>query len=117
MTTENFGPFLQNTRKQKGLSLRAVEDKTGISNAYLSQLEQGKIKQPSPVILSKLAGVYEISYRVLLDLVGYPTPEPNDDYQLPVSKDFASRLATLTHDEEQELSKYLQFLRSRNSKD
>jgi hypothetical protein len=34
-------------RKSKGLTLRQVEKKTGVSNAYLSQLENGKITSPS----------------------------------------------------------------------
>ena len=33
-------------RKEKRLTLRDVEKSTGISNAYLSQLERGKIKSP-----------------------------------------------------------------------
>lgn len=41
-------------RKKMGLTLRQVEEKTGISNAYLSQLENGKIKKPSFKIVSKL---------------------------------------------------------------
>ena len=34
-------------RQTKGLTLINVEEMTGISNAYLSQLENGEIKQPS----------------------------------------------------------------------
>jgi DNA-binding transcriptional regulator YiaG len=33
-------------RKGRNFSLREVEERTGISNAYLSQLERGKIKSP-----------------------------------------------------------------------
>ena len=43
----NYGEFLKSARKAKRLTLREVEQKTGISNAYLSQLESGKVKQPS----------------------------------------------------------------------
>lgn len=37
---------LKQMRKNKGLTLRDVQEITGISNAYLSQLETGKIKSP-----------------------------------------------------------------------
>ena len=49
MSTEpnRLGSFLAVLRRSKGLSLRAVEAETGISNAYLSQLETGKIREPS----------------------------------------------------------------------
>ena len=46
-------------RLSKGLTLRQVEEKTGISNAYLSQLENGKIKKPSYDTIQKLNAVYE----------------------------------------------------------
>lgn len=45
-------------RKEKGLTLREVEKLTGISNAYLSQLENGKIKKPSYDTIQKLNTVY-----------------------------------------------------------
>ena len=46
-------------------------DRTGISNAYISQLETGQAKSPTPPILQKLAGLYETSYEDLLALAGY----------------------------------------------
>src|SRR5688572_12868989 len=74
-TPETFSKFIQNARNRLGLSLRAVEEATGVSNAYLSQLEQGKIKQPSPLILHKLSEVYQVPYSELFRLVGYPVTE------------------------------------------
>src|SRR4030095_13288460 len=45
-----LGAMLAGLRTAKGLSLREVEEATGkaVSNAYLSQLENGKIRKPSP---------------------------------------------------------------------
>lgn len=45
-------------RKEKGLTLRDVEKSTGISNAYLSQLETGKIKSPGYNIVKALYELY-----------------------------------------------------------
>ena len=45
-------------RKKAKLTLRQVEEITGISNAYLSQLENGKIKKPSYDVVQKLNDVY-----------------------------------------------------------
>ena len=71
---KQLGPFLRAARERCSLTLRAVERASGVSNAYLSQLESGKIRQPSPVILHKLAGLYEVSYAVMLEQAGYPAP-------------------------------------------
>lgn len=45
-------------RKEKGLTLRKVEELTGISNAYLSQLGTGKIDNPSYKVVETLHRLY-----------------------------------------------------------
>ena len=47
---------LKSLRKKRKLTLRDVENLTGISNAYLSQLETGKITNPGYDIVRKLIG-------------------------------------------------------------
>jgi transcriptional regulator with XRE-family HTH domain len=51
-------PDFKKLRKDKKLTLRQVEEITGISNAYLSQLETGKIKSPSFDTVIKLLKIY-----------------------------------------------------------
>lgn len=51
---DNFGEQIKRLRAEKKLTLKQVEDATGISNAYLSQLETGKIKKPSHDTVIKL---------------------------------------------------------------
>jgi len=104
-----FGDFLKASRHAKELSLRDVEREVDISNAYLSQLESGKIKNPSPNILHKLASLYGVSYRELMQLAGYPVPELAES---PVTR-LASRIGPVTEAEEQALIDYLSFLRTR----
>jgi hypothetical protein len=45
-------------RKAKGLTLKNVEEKTGLSNAYLSQLENGKVKSPGYLVVKQLYELY-----------------------------------------------------------
>jgi transcriptional regulator with XRE-family HTH domain len=106
----DLAAVLRGARKRRGLTLREVEEKTGVSNAYLSQVEHGKIRQPSPAILHKLSDVYDVSYEDLLGSAGYPVPHG------AVSRNTASdqplnRLGRITKDEEVALAEYLQFLR------
>ena len=66
-----FGDFLKDLRIRKGLKLREVEESTGVSNSYLSQVETGKRNPPHPDILKKLAKVYEVSVKELMEKAGY----------------------------------------------
>ena len=106
---------LADLRTAKGLSLRAVEEATGnaVSNAYLSQLENGKIKKPSPNVLHKLADVYVVPYEALMEKAGYLLPSGNGGGRRKRLAAFA--IDDLTAEEEEELLKYLAFLRSRTS--
>jgi transcriptional regulator with XRE-family HTH domain len=108
-----LGTFLRAAREKHSLSLRAVEKKVGISNAYLSQIESGKINQPSPNILFKLATFFELSYNDLLQLADYPT---KDDIEEEVGTSFVARLGPVTENEQDALLEYLEFLRSRRSR-
>jgi transcriptional regulator with XRE-family HTH domain len=119
------GEYLWDLRQAANMSLRDVENASGkeVSNAYLSQLETGKIDKPSPAILHELAEVYQArlpknspvacSYERMMELAGYIRPAS------PEWKTRGTRLPTfaqeaLSQDEEQELLKYLAFLRMRN---
>lgn len=110
MRSKSLGQFLKALREDKGLTLRAAEDATGISNAYLSQLESDKIKQPSPVVLHKLSELYKASYSALLRLAGYPVPGTDSAAE---QSSLAARIGPVTNHEEEALVEYLEFLRSR----
>src|SRR6058998_125067 len=69
-----LGSELRRLRKEKTLSLRTVETRTGVSNAYLSQLETGNAENPSPHVLKKLAELYDAPYERLMRLAGYAAP-------------------------------------------
>lgn len=97
------------------MSLRQVEEASNkeVSNAYLSQLETGKILQPSPNVLNTLSDIYKIDYVQLMELAGYLPPSKSRE-----ATERHGRIATfaehnLTPDEEGELLQFLQFLRTK----
>lgn len=102
-----LGSHLAALRGASGLSLREVEQATGkvVSNAYLSQLEKGKITKPSPNILHALASVYGTSYDELMSLAGYFTSEPTHSLSATFS------VSNVSPEEQQALLDYLAFLR------
>jgi len=108
-----LGAVLADLRKAKGLSLREVEQATNsaVSNAYLSQLENGRIKKPSPNVLHNLADVYAVPYETLMEKAGYLLP--SEDGGAPRKRLAAFAIDDLTAEEEEELLKYLAFLRWR----
>ncbi len=65
---EEIGVMLR--RLRGGTSLRAVQRLTGISNAYLSQVEKG-IRQPGPKLLRRLAALYRVGVQELFRKAGY----------------------------------------------
>ena len=111
--TEKLGAFLASARNKLQMTLRAVEEATGISNAYLSQLEHGKIKTPAPQNLFKLAELYRVPYELLMELAGYPVPGDQSAESRFALGNFAARIGAVTEEEEEALVEYLQFIRSR----
>lgn len=109
-----LGQYLAAIRSDRGFSLRQVEEATGreISNAYLSQLENDKVKQPSPSMLHTLSSLYSIDYIGLMERAGYL-----DTHAAGTAAKRHGRAATfadvsLSAEEETELLRFLKFLRS-----
>ena len=108
-----LGGALKKMREDIGLSLRAVEESTGISNAYLSQLENDKAKNPSANFLNKLAELYRMDLKNLLSLAGIVEKETSSNKSFG---EYVFSSENLTTDEEEELVQYLQFIRRREGK-
>lgn len=116
---QSLGNYLANIRGIKKLTLRQVEEASGqqVSNAYLSQLEKGRIAKPSPNVLDALSRVYTIPYDVLMEKAGYRTAEA-DTGVLRGASSSPRRKSALTNEnlsaaEEAQLIEYLAFLRQR----
>lgn len=116
-----LGQYLWDLRQATGMSIREAEEASGVSNAYISQLETGKIAKPSPDFLHRLSEAYEArmprnapvsaSFERMMELAGHILPDKTTGAR-------AGRLPTmskeeLTAEEEDELLKYLAFLRLR----
>jgi len=109
---KTLGAVLKGLREAKGYSLRYVEEKTDISNAYLSQLENDKARKPSANILYKLADVYQSDFQLLMSLAGIVQDATVLNRSLG---EYVFSKESLTPQEESELIQYLKFIRSRKS--
>lgn len=115
--TSLLGAHLAAVRNDRGYSLRQVEEMTrkAVSNAYLSQVESGKIQQPSPNILHALSLAYKISYEQLMEMAGYISAGKRRATAAPARPSTLAEL-NLSADEERELLEYLKFRRSLKDK-
>lgn len=66
-----FYDKLRDMRKLKGFTIRELADRSGVSAAYISQLENGNRGIPSPEVLMKLSEGLNISYSDLMEIAGY----------------------------------------------
>jgi transcriptional regulator with XRE-family HTH domain len=66
-----FKGYLKQLREAKKLSLRKLDDLSGVSHVYLSQIENGNRGIPSPDVLKKLAVPLGATYKELMQAAGY----------------------------------------------
>lgn len=88
-TAEQFGEVLRRARGER--SLQEISESAKISTAYLHKLEAGRVGNPSPRVLERLAGVLDVPYWTLMDLVGYlpanePKPRHRRQKETPVNR-------------------------------
>lgn len=114
--TISFGETLRRLRKGLSYTLKEVEAMTGISNAYLSQVENNKINKPSSDKLFALAEAYQVPFEQIMYAAGYLKHGPDQEASNDAPKSLIGAVLSsknLTVEEEAELAKYLAFLRSR----
>lgn len=72
---KNFGETIRELRVAQDLGLREAAIKVGISPAYLSRIERGKERPPSPEIIKNLAKQLAADPDVLFRLSSSTDPE------------------------------------------
>jgi transcriptional regulator with XRE-family HTH domain len=107
----SIGAVLKQAREVRALSAIEAARTAGISAAYLSKLENGAVKRPSPHVLHQLSEALTVPYAELMRLSGYRVPgEADATTSQSVS---AALFADLTDDERDELLEYLAWYRAR----
>ncbi|MVT40225.1 helix-turn-helix domain-containing protein [Chitinophaga oryziterrae] len=115
----SLGTKLKDAREHLQLTLRQVEEASGISNAYLSQLENGKILKPSANILYKLSTLYKVNLNSLLAAAGIITTSDKSaelSREDEVLNNIAFYAENLSSDEKSQVLEYIKFLRHKKKK-
>ncbi len=114
---KGFGAYMRNLRRDRGMTLRQVEEKAGISNAYLSQVEREVRGTPGWKMLQRLA----VEYGVPVDeLVKAATElERLEAEQAPTTPDarfVVDQYQKLSESGKRELQSFLRYLVDKDRK-
>ncbi len=101
----DLGRLLRSARNHRRLTLREVEEATGIPNPHLSQIERGVIRRPDQEIVWKLSRLYHLDFHLLWQWMDH---ERGDD--APKSAYFAAALSALNNLSEKDLEQATEYL-------
>jgi transcriptional regulator with XRE-family HTH domain len=76
---KTFGEHLRDMREARKLTLRDIEEMSGISNAYLSQVESGTRGTPTVPVLRRLAAALGMR---MTELLAYSMPDEDDEHEI-----------------------------------
>lgn len=109
-----LGEVLRRARQHCGFSLRQVEQRSGIANAHLSQIERGSIRKPDPVLLMELAELYQLNFQLIAEWSGHL------DESSPRASNLAGLALRLFVDldttQQHEALRYMEILRSQQAR-
>lgn len=109
---KKFGEFLRKLREDRGWTLRQVEEKAKVSNAYLSQVERGERNIPNFNVLKRLAEVYGVEVSDLTKVAEEEAKGSNVDAKIeaPDVKFVSRGYEKLSPKKKQALKQFLQYL-------
>lgn len=70
MEKTTFGMFVRDRRKERGISLRRLEEEIGGTFAYYARIERGELPPPSEDKIIKIAGMIGVHPDKLMTLAG-----------------------------------------------
>lgn len=111
---KTLGKTLKEARELVPFTLRQVEESIGISNAYLSQLENDKIKKPSANVLYKLSSIYNVPLNTLLSAAGIIEKTETTETQRNSNawvENIAFYANNLTEEQRNDVLEYIQFMK------
>jgi transcriptional regulator with XRE-family HTH domain len=110
---KSLGATLKEARERNNLTLRQVDMATGVSSAYLSQLENDHVKNPSAGILYKLATLYGEQLTELMKAAGVIKGSGASGKELSKKEALANRLAfyakDLSDEQQEEVIEYIKM--------
>lgn len=106
-----LGDRIRQLRDRQGLTQGQLAASSSVSQGYLSQLENGEVKNPSAAVLLRVALAMRIDPDELFEAAGYTTARAlrrmYEDYESTVDSELYSYLANLPRDRQRRLLSHL----------
>lgn len=112
----NLGDKIRQLREERRLTQGHLASSSSVSQGYLSQLENGEVKNPSAAVLLRVAQAMNVDPDELFEAAGYPTMRTlrqlYEGYQSTVDPDLLRYLAKLPRDRQRRLLLLLEGMAS-----
>jgi len=103
----NLGDKIRELRDRMGLTQGQLAECASVSQGYLSQLENGDVKNPSAAVLLRVAQAMDIDPDDLFEAAGYPTVrtlrQTYQGYESTIDPDLLRYLGRLPRDRQRRL--------------
>lgn len=111
-----LGEKIRELRDELGMSQAQLATHGGLSQGYLSQLENDEVQNPSAAVIFGLARALHVDPRVLMNAAGYGDPGADaitsDGYDVQVDPDLLQFLARIPREQQSYLLKVLEGMES-----
>jgi transcriptional regulator with XRE-family HTH domain len=102
-----LGDKIRNLREEYGLTQGQLAGGASVSQGYLSQLENGDVKNPSAAVLLRVAQAMKVDPDELFEAAGYPTVRTlrqiYSDYESSIDPELLRYLGRLTRERQRRL--------------
>ena len=102
-----LGLRIRELRETIGITQGQLASSATVSQGYLSQLENGDVRNPSAAVLLRVASAMNVEADELFEAAGYPTVRAMrqlyDDFKAKIDPDLLRYLERLSHDKQRRL--------------
>ncbi len=109
-----LGKRLRGLREELGMSQAQLASCGGLSQGYLSQMENDEVQNPSAAVIFRLAKALHVDPRSLMQAAGYPEAEGqgngSDEFEMTVDPDLLRFLARIPRQQQGHLLRFLEAM-------
>jgi transcriptional regulator with XRE-family HTH domain len=111
-----LGDRIRQLREESSLTQGQLASSSAVSQGYLSQLENGEVKNPSAAVLLRVAQAMHVDPDELFEAAGYPTVRTlrrmYQDFESTIDESLLSYLAGLSREKQRRLLSLLQGIQN-----